>query len=248
MFLKACLNGSRLPAEHPRLPTTPAAIAADAARVVAAGADAVHLHVKDQDGADTLDGEAMSTVLEAVRSVVAGVPIGVTTGAWASPDPDDRLQRIRQWSTQPARPDFASVNWHEAGADEIAHALLSMAVGVEAGLWHHDGVDAWARSPYRDDCCRILLELPDDLGAAATVVEADRLVEHVRIVAHPAVPLLLHGEGSSCWPAVDHALRIGLQARIGLEDVLVLPDGSPAVDNAALVTAARSLHLSRTAD
>ncbi len=248
MFLEACINGSRRPVEHPGLPTTPAAIAADVAHVVAAGADAVHVHVKDREGADTLEGGEMSTVLAAVRSNVADVPIGVTTGAWAGPDPADRLQRIRQWSTQPARPDFASVNWHEDRADEVAHALLAMGVGVEAGLWHSDGVDAWARSPYRDQCCRILLELPDGLSAAATVVEADRLVEQVRTIAHPAVPLLLHGEGSSCWPALDHALTIGVDTRIGLEDVLELPDGSTAPDNATLVAAARSLHLTRTAD
>lgn len=35
-------------------------------------------------------------------------------------------------------PDFASVNWHEDGADEVAAALLEIGVGVEAGLWHVD--------------------------------------------------------------------------------------------------------------
>jgi uncharacterized protein (DUF849 family) len=37
------------------------------------------------------------------------------------------------------------------------------------------------------------------------------------------------------------AVREGLQARMGLEDSLVLPDGSPARGNADLVTAARAL-------
>ena len=54
-------------------------------------------------------------------------------------------------------------------------------------------------------------------------------------------PLLLHGEGSSCWPAFRHAVRLGLQRRIGLEDVLTTPDGQPAADNTALVEAARRL-------
>lgn len=35
-----------------------------------------------------------------------------------------------------------------------------------------------------------------------------------------------------------HAARRGLQTRIGLEDVLELPDGSPAPDNASLVLSA----------
>lgn len=43
--MKACLNGARHPREHPALPVTPGELAQDAARVRAAGADALHLHV-----------------------------------------------------------------------------------------------------------------------------------------------------------------------------------------------------------
>ncbi len=241
MFLKACLNGSRRPAEHPELPVTPAALADDAARVVAAGADALHLHVKDNTGADTLDAAPLSRVLTAVRAAAPGVPLGVTTGAWACPDPQDRLRLVGSWSNLEQLPDFASVNWHEDGADEITRALLAIGIGVEAGLWHSDAVEDWVRSPHREDCCRILLELPDGLSASESVIEADSLVSRVRAAVGSSLPVLLHGEGSSCWPALDHAFRLGLQARIGLEDVLVLPDGSPATDNAALVAAARNL-------
>ncbi len=62
MRLKTCLNGARHPAEHPALPVTPAAIAADAVAVLAVGADAVHLHVKDAEGIDTLHGDALAAV------------------------------------------------------------------------------------------------------------------------------------------------------------------------------------------
>jgi uncharacterized protein (DUF849 family) len=53
--------------------------------------------------------------------------------------------------------------------------------------------------------------------------------------------VLLHGEGATAWPALRHAARRRLSTRIGLEDVLELPDGSPAPDNAALVRAARGI-------
>ena len=56
-----------------------------------------------------------------------------------------------------------------------------------------------------------------------------------------STPVLLHGEGSSCWPAFQLAVRTGLDIRIGLEDTLQLPDGSPAPANAALVAAAARL-------
>ena len=47
--------------------------------------------------------------------------------------------------------------------------------------------------------------------------------------------------------AENELVRRGLQARIGLEDVLVLPDGRQAVDNAELVAAARDLITRATA-
>ncbi len=235
MLLKACLNGARHPREHPALPVTPDELAQDAARVGAAGADAVHLHVKDDRGEDTLEGDALAAVLEAVRRAVPGLPIGVTTGAWAVADPARRVGAVRAWTSLP---DFASVNWHEPGAEQVASALMERDVGVEAGLWHGAALRAWLTSPLRQQCLRVLLELPDGPNQRDTEAEADRLLDQLHHGASPAVQVLLHGEGSSCWPALRHARRLGLATRIGLEDVLVLPDGSPAPDNAALVVAA----------
>ena len=234
-LLKACLNGARLPAEHPALPVTAAALARDAVAVRAAGADAVHVHVKDADGRDTLEGAALADVLSAVRAAAPGLPVGVTTGAWAEPDPAARVAAVRSW---PVLPDFASVNWHEDGAEGVAAALLDRGIGVEAGLWHSRAVEAWQTSPYRDHCLRVLVELPDRPDPGATAGRAARLVA---LVQGAAREVLLHGEGASAWPLLRLAAPQGLATRIGLEDVLVLADGAPAPDNAALVRGARAV-------
>ncbi|WP_448639794.1 3-keto-5-aminohexanoate cleavage protein [Geodermatophilus sp. URMC 63] len=241
-MLQACLNGARRPEDHPALPVTPPRLADDAVAVRAAGAGGVHLHPKDAAGADMLADAELAAALTAVRARAPGLPVGVTTGAWAVPDPAARVAAVRSWT---ALPDTASVNWHEDGAEEVAAALLDRGVGVEAGLWHADAVRAWRASPLRDRCCRVLVELPDGPDAAGTEELAAKLL--VTIGAGPdgwtrdGVPVQLHGEGSSTWPALRCALRWGLGARIGLEDTLALPDGSPAPGNAALVLAARSL-------
>lgn len=235
MLLKACLNGARHPGEHPALPVTPEELARDAARVRAVGAGAVHLHVKDDRGADTLDGAGLAAVLAAVRCAVPGMPIGVTTGAWTEADPARRVSAVRAWTSLP---DFASVNWHEPGAEQVASALLDRGVEVEAGLWHADAVRAWLASPLRQRCLRVLLELPDGPDERETQAQADGLLAMLHRGEGPAVPVLLHGEGSSCWPALRHARTLRLATRVGLEDVLVMPDGSPAADNSALVVAA----------
>src|SRR5829696_2307858 len=103
--VQACLNGARTRDEHPALPVTPEEVVADVLRVVEAGAGAVHLHVKDDDGLDTFDAGRLAEVLRGVR-MVSAVPLGVTTGAWVSPEPADRLLAVSAWT---ALPDFASV-------------------------------------------------------------------------------------------------------------------------------------------
>jgi uncharacterized protein (DUF849 family) len=234
VLIQACPNGPRRPGDHPALPVTPAAVARDAALAVAAGAGELHVHPKDAAGADSLAAPDVAAVVTALRRSVPGIPVGVTTGAWALPDAGERVAAVRAWTVLP---DVASLNWHEDGADDVAAALLDRGVQIEAGLWHLEGVAAWQASPHRDSCRRLLLELPDGLDGAATEAEAELLLAAVG----EGAPVLLHGEGSSCWPALRAAARRGLDTRIGLEDVLDLPDGSPTPDNATLVRAASSV-------
>jgi uncharacterized protein (DUF849 family) len=235
MLLKACLNGARLPAEHQALPASPEALARDVALVGAAGAGAVHFHAKDAAGFDTLEADDLAAALVAARSVQPSLPLGVTTGAWAVADPEQRATLVRTWADLP---DFASVNWHEPGAEALTTALLERGVGVEAGLWHEEAVASWLSSPHRTDCFRILLELPDGLDATESRRNADTLLAAIAEEVGDQTHVLLHGEGSSCWPALRYATERGLATRIGLEDTLELPNGSPAPDNLALVRAA----------
>lgn len=240
MLLQACLNGARDVAEHPALSADPTLAAADAARAVAAGAEEIHVHPKDAAGRDTLDADDLAGWLRALRSACPGVPIGVTTGAWIAPDVERRLAEIAEWTELP---DYASVNWHETGADRVAALLLSRGVGVEAGIWDPTGLDAWSSSPSRAQCTRVLIELPDE---AADVVRrhAEGLIAHVRL-DEPSIPILLHGEQRSAWPALSLAVELGVDSRIGLEDTLTLPDGRVAADNASLVRAASALASAR---
>jgi uncharacterized protein (DUF849 family) len=230
IYVKACINGARTPDQHPNLPVTPDQLAAAAVQAHVAGAQAVHMHPKAADGVDSLHGDAVAAAVEAVRAAVPGLPLGVTTGFWALPDADARLRAVDGWTVLP---DFASVNWHEPGSEELAHLLLSKGLGVEVGLFHAEAAAAWARSELAQHCMRVMIELQGDDDVAV----ADDMLERVLAVGSPA-PVLLHGLDESCWPLLEHAGVRGVQTRIGMEDTLKLPDGSVAPDNAALVSAA----------
>ncbi|WP_330477384.1 3-keto-5-aminohexanoate cleavage protein [Streptomyces platensis] len=232
-MLQVCLNGPRTAADSGAVPISPAALAAAAQQAVAAGAEDVHVHPKTPCGQDSLSPRVVAAALEAIRAVV-DVPVGVTTGAWAEPDPERRLARIRSWTVLP---DHASVNWHEPGADALAAALLERGVGIEAGIWAGTaGAGLFARSPLAPRVLRVLAEvIGTDLGSDAA--SARELLATLAGAA-PGRPVLLHGMDGGAWPVLRLAGALGLDTRIGLEDTLLLPDGRPARDNAELIRAA----------
>jgi uncharacterized protein (DUF849 family) len=226
-MVQVCLNGPRGAADGTAVPLTPESMAQAAAEAVAAGATDIHVHPKTPCGRDSLSPRVVAATLEAIRARVS-VPVGVTTGAWAEPDPAARLARVRDWTVLP---DHASVNWHEPGAEEIAAVLIDLGVGVEAGIW--SGTDAAARfavSPLGPKVLRVLAEVTDTQAAEASArtLLAELGPAHGR-------PVLLHGEDAGAWPVLRLAGRLGLATRVGLEDTLVLPDGRPAPSNAQLV-------------
>ncbi|MFF4058055.1 3-keto-5-aminohexanoate cleavage protein [Streptomyces sp. NPDC001668] len=227
-MVQVCLNGPRGAADGTAVPLTPASMARAAAEAVAAGATDIHVHPKTPCGQDSLSPRVVAATLEAIRARVS-VPVGVTTGAWAEPDPAARLARVRGWTVLP---DHASVNWHEPGAEETAAALIDLGVGVEAGIW--SGTDAavrFALSPLGPKVLRVLAEVTDTDAAEAS---ARTLLSELGM-AHGR-PVLLHGEDAGAWPVLRLAGRLGLATRVGLEDTLLLPDGRRATSNAQLVT------------
>ncbi|TSB25591.1 3-keto-5-aminohexanoate cleavage protein [Streptomyces benahoarensis] len=233
---QVALNGARTAADSAAVPLSPTALAEAARRAVAAGATSVHVHPKTPCGQDSLSPRVVAPVLEALRAAVT-VPVGVTTGAWAAPDPTRRVARIRSW---PLLPDHASVNWHEPGAEQVAAALLARGVAVEAGIRSGtSGAARFARSPLRPRVLRVLAEVTDT-DAVTAPDTARRLLAALGAARHGR-PVLLHGEESGAWPVLRLALRLGLATRIGIEDTLLLPDGSPAADNAELIAAAVGL-------
>lgn len=234
--MQVCLNGARGAGDGASIPLSPGAMAESVAASVAAGARDVHVHPKSPCGQDTLAPRAVAAVLEAVRSVTS-VPVGVTTGAWADPDPAERVAHIRAWTVLP---DHASVNWHEPGAEAVAEALMDRGVGVEAGIWSGtDGTERFMASALGPRVLRVLAEVTDpDPGTAR---DSARALLAVMGPAH-ARPVLLHGEEGGTWPVLRLAGRLGLATRIGLEDTLFLPDGERAESNAQLVSVALSMY------
>ena len=225
MAVKACLNGGRTRAEHPGVPLSPAELAADAVAVRAAGAFAVHVHPRDRDGSQTMAPKVCDAAVAAIRAAVPRLPIGLSTAATIDPDPFARAAAIAAWRQ---RPDFVSVNLSELGWTGIARAALHAGIGVEAGLAGAADTEELRRSPFAHQILRALVEVDggaEDAHAIAQLIPS-------------GVPQLWHGSGAQTWEVISAAGAAGVDVRVGLEDTLVLPDGTTAADNAELVGAA----------
>jgi uncharacterized protein (DUF849 family) len=231
MLLKAAINGGRSRSQHAAVPVSPAELAADVVECLRAGAGAIHLHVRSADASEkeSLEAGDVGRTILAVRSVTTHEMIGISTGAWILPHPE-RLEAARGWHVLPG---FASVNFSEEGAAELAELLLSRAVGVEAGLCDAANAQLLLQSGLASRCMRILLE-PQEQDIK-TAVETVNKMEEVLNAAALNVPLLLHGTEATAWPMMDEAITRGYDVRIGLEDTVILPDGSIARNNAELI-------------
>jgi uncharacterized protein (DUF849 family) len=210
-------------------------LASAAAEAVAAGAGAVHVHVRDSGvGKHRASGRYPRGDSPASRD--PGIPIGVSTGAWIVPDTDLRYRLVADWGE---RPDYASVNFHEQGAEPLTELLLSRDIGVEAGVATPAAAERFATSALAPRCLRVLMEpQQQDLAAALHTVGA---IEAVLARAGLTLPCILHGVDHTAWSMLPEAVARGYGTRIGFEDTLTLPDGSMAASNAVLIAEARRI-------
>ena len=243
MLIKVCLNGDRTRADHPAVPITADEVAREAAKAIDAGAGAVHVHAHGPDARESLDPAAIAASVDAVREARPGIPVGVSTGEWIEPDLHTRLGLIAGWDVLP---DFASVNLSEIGALDVCFTLQGTGVGIEAGTASPDDARLLVNSGIAADCVRILVEPYEQHPEVAQrfIDEIDAILDAAGI----ATPRLYHGNDEATWPLLEAAVARGRDVRVGLEDTLLLPDGSRARDNAELVaTVVAMVERARTA-
>jgi uncharacterized protein (DUF849 family) len=228
MPVKAALNGDRSSADHDAVPLTAEELARDALAVRRAGAFAVHVHPRDSRGRQSLAPADCDSAVAAIRRDSPGIAVGLSTAEEIDPDPFARAAAVRNWRTPP---DFVSVNVSEEGWEGIMRAALAAGIDVEAGLANTRDAHEFAASPFVHRVLRVLIEVEGDADEA----------RDVSTLLPSGVRQLWHGFGLSTWDVIAAGAAAGHDVRIGLEDVLVLPDGTKAEGNEQLVATAVAL-------
>jgi uncharacterized protein (DUF849 family) len=235
-LLEVALNGHRTPAECPALPRTPEELARAARASADAGAGVVHVHAYEE-GDETFAAEPCAAMVRAIRAACPDVPISQTTALYiAGDDPERRLALIAGWNELP---EVVTANQGEEGIVELCEHLLGRGVGIEAGLLSVADAEAFFESPIAGRCTRVLVEPLD--ADPDTAVAHGAAIEAVLEEAGIGLEQVHHGDLIASWAVSERGAGRGHGIRTGLEDTTVLPEGTPARDNAELVRIAAEL-------
>lgn len=232
-------NGARKSkVDHPALPLTPAELAETARTCAAAGATAIHLHVRDGDGRHTLDADAYRAAVAAVRDA-ADIRIQITTEAAGVFDVGAQIDCLAQGLAPEASVALREI---ERAPERLAEAYrVANAAGTEVQhiLYAPEEVtrlvgyvDA-GTIPARFTSALFVLgrytpgqiSSPDDLAPFLAAQGAEHLNWSVCAFGPREQDCLLA------------ALEAGGGVRIGFENNTISPDGTQFEDNAAAVAA-----------
>lgn len=244
LMVMAAPNGARLGrAGHPAVPLTTSELVSCAAQLLAAGVSVLHLHVRERQGAHTLDATRYQETLAAIRAELGdALVLQVTTEAVGRYTPQQQMDVVRS-----LRPEAVSLALRELCPDDAALP---------------------AASAFFADCVNMHCWPQYILYSAADVARFERYRQAgVFAQDQPSVLLVLgrYGDGQAGRPDELPALLKGLDTaagnwavccfgpqeaqvlqaaavlgghvRIGFENNQTLPDGRRAENNAQLVAA-----------
>jgi len=244
----AAPNGARLDkARHPSVPLTAAEIANCAESLAAVGVSVLHLHVRDHRSGHVLDADRYREALCAIRERVADrLLVQVSTEAVGRYDRWQQMELVRQ-----LRPEAVSLALRELCPDASAEAEAGEFFRelVESGIWpqyilytpdeaaRFDRLRQEGFFGAKEPFVLFVLGRHGD-GPGGNPSDLDRFLQAFE---PDAFPWALCCFGSTEAEAMRRAACKGGHLRIGFENNLVLPDGTPASDNAQLVAAELAL-------
>lgn len=240
VIMVAPTGARRTKQNHPNLPITPDEVARTAAECHEAGAAAIHIHVRDRDGAHSLNGDAYRATLAAVRREVGtDMLCQITTEAVGRFTPAEQMACVRD-----VRPDAVSIAVRELFADASAEveggAFLAETVGHGTGvqyiIYDTGDLDRFHNLKRRGI-------VPD--GPSPMILVLGRYTANQQ--SHPSdlLPFLAAIEDKDIWMTCAFgslegasaltAAGLGGHSRVGFENNMHLADGQMAPSNAALV-------------
>ena len=248
-YIMVAPNGARRgKADHPALPITTDQIVATAAACVAAGADALHLHVRDNAGQHSLDAGLYNETVKELRHAIPDLRIQITTEAGGVFDVATQLQCLSQ-----VQPEWASISIREIARDvDLAHKVYGVCAEqgttVQHILYDTDDIarlNEWQGRGIIGAGQASVLFVLGRYTTGQTSTPAD--LAPFRAAMPKARDWMVCAFGPDEHACLLETAKQGGKLRVGFENSLTDHSTQPHHDNAASVAALRSLlerHLS----
>ena len=246
VIIMAAPNGARLgQGDHPNLPISAKEIAHEALRCSKAGAAMIHVHVRDDEGAHSLDAGRYQELVTAIRTEVGDALIPqITTEAVGKYKPDGMMSPVLNLF-----PDAVSIALREIMPDRDweAHALEAFEWMHENAVWPqfilYDADDV-RRFRALQDAGSIPFKVPYLLfvlgrytvGQVSDPSDLDPFLE--ALGDGPPIRWGMCAFGAAEHNCVRRAIALGGDVRVGFENNRLLPGGGVAEYTADLVALA----------
>lgn len=235
-------GGRRAKSAHPALPVTIAEMTGCAVACQAAGADAIHVHLRDRDGQHLLDAGAYREQIADIEAAAPSLAIQITTEAVGLYSAAQQMQLVRALRPRAASCALRELAGDAGGAAEARrffHDCRSDNIGIQHILYDPAEVRQIAAlvadGTVPSEGLSLLFVVgryPDGGGAAARMLlpflaelQAQRLTGR----------WMACGFGRQEPGVLAIAMAAGGHARVGFENNLHNADGSLACDNAQRV-------------
>lgn len=224
---------------NPNLPATADEIAADVRRCADAGAVVFHVHARDKDQKPTLDSDVFKANARCIKKSAPEVIIQLSTGARAGKDWEARANPVR------LLPEMASFTTGSNNLPGIIYENSPQFIEFLAGVFKETGVKPEievfeagmiSNAVYLQNKGFIEPPLHFDfvLGAPGSMAGTVRNLVFLSESIPAGSTWTVAGIGKAEIPLAVAAIAMGGHVRVGLEDNLYMPDGSPA-SNSKLV-------------
>lgn len=237
-FVMVAPNGARRgKADHPALPVTMEDILSTASACFAAGADGLHLHVRDDEGLHSLDAGRYRETMHGLAQVVPDMRVQITTESGGRFGVAQQLQCLQE-----VKPGWASVSVREMArspelADtvygtmaengtEVQHILYDPTDAVQLRQWQAEGI-------VRADQTSVIFVL----GKYTPPVAAVPGDLNAHLEGHDAnAPWMVCAFGQHEHECLLEAARRGGDLRVGFENNIEDQGNGLFEDNAQSVT------------
>lgn len=233
--------------DHPALPLTLSEIVATARACHAAGADAIHAHVRDASGMHSLDAGLYRELLTEMAHTVPDMPVQITTEAVGHYSAAEQRALLRS-----LQPEGVSISLAEMLADgdraasrRCYHALADAGVAVQHILYDASQVTALAGEITAGTIPADGLQVLYVLGRYTDGQQSDPsmltpFLDTMRSTGL-APDWAICAFGAAETACLRHAHALGGKLRVGFENNLWMVDGTLARDNAARVSEIASI-------